>query len=135
MPKRIIIAFLLGLVPAYASYAMSPQEKQEVTKLQWLYDADAKAFFEKDIKASRIRFFQYYGFTSVTPVVGDDPCYSWVEISPIEGTGDAILGSKHFDLIKRAQRFATEYNRLVKDHIDRAELRSCPQKPGTTINR
>ncbi len=105
-------------------------EREQLEKLQWLRTADAEVAFKKDLKASRIRFYQYYGYASLTPVVGFDPCYSQVEVTPIEGTGDVIASDKHLFLIERARRFATQYNLLMKDHIDRSGLRSCPPKRG-----
>jgi hypothetical protein len=107
-----------------------PWEREQLEKLQWLRTADAKIAFKKDLKASRIRFYGYYGFASVIPVVGHDPCYRQFEITPIEGTGDVIINNEHLNLIRRAQRFTTKYNQLMKKHIESSGLRSCPPKEG-----
>ena len=135
-PKRRLAVLLMCLFAVLGSCdSNTPWEREQLEKLQWLRTADAEAAFKKDQKASRIRFYQIYGFTLITPGIDIDvripgSCYHWVETMPIEGTSDALFSDEHFYLVKRARRFARKYNLLMKDHIDRAGLRSCPPKGG-----
>ena len=127
LSKSVLLTALL--IPVLLA-CTDPSENQQLEKLQWLRTADPVVTFKKDLKVSRIRFYQYHGFASVIPVVGNDPCYRWAEVTLIEGTSDMIINGEHQYLNERARVFATEYNRLMKDHIDRAGLRSCPPKEG-----
>lgn len=123
LPVYCFVAFVASVLPA-CSASQSPQ----VVKLRWLYAADAGTAFRKDLKANQLRFYAVYGYTTVIPGIGYDKyvrCYQETELSYIEGTTDAVENAEHLLLNKRADRFAREYNLLMKAHLDSSKIRTC----------
>lgn len=99
------------------------------TQLKWLDSATAEVWFRRDVGRKRYRFYVVHGFASMIPAVGHDAyerCYRTIERTLIEGTGDVIESPEHSRLNRLATAFASEYNRLMKRHIDEMRGKSCP---------
>jgi hypothetical protein len=85
---------------------------------------------DDDIHAGHLRFFSICGFSCNIVGLGDlnhARCYSAAaSVQAIEGTSDVIRSSRHGELVRKADDFATEYNQLLAQRLDALGKRTCP---------
>ena len=103
---------------------LTPQERQAVSSLSWLRDADA----ERDVwQASRQGDTRLYMFASRIPTLPGVPAEILNQakancgIRTLPGSSDMVQGDLHLKLLRQAQDYAATYNRLMLD--------ACLQRP------
>lgn len=124
--RRIVIVSGALLI---VSAAVSCKESKQVEQLRWLYTAVPEEAFHDDLKSGSLRFFVVYGYASEILGVGKlqhERCYPKIELTPIEGTSDAIESDEHMKLNLRARDFTRAYNLLMREHLDRSGRTTCP---------
>ncbi|MDJ0805634.1 MAG: glutamyl-tRNA amidotransferase [Gammaproteobacteria bacterium] len=97
---------------------LSPQERDAVTSLAWLQDAeasrDAKLAIERGDKRLLAMATRAPNMPGV-PTESASRIKSVCGIRYLEGSTDMVFGDTHLKLLQAAQEYATEYNKLMLD--------------------
>ena len=123
--KRIIplLAIILSMTGCQETEqidlsTLSPQEREAVTSLAWLRNADASRDAEQAIKRGDKRLL---AMATRNPNMPGVPAESASKIKTVcgirylQGSTDMVFGDVHLKLLQAAQEYATEYNQLMLD--------------------
>ena len=98
--------------------SLSPQEREAVTSLAWLKDADASRDAQQAIERGDKRLL---AMASRIPSMPGVPAESASKIKSVcgirymEGTTDMVFGDTHQKLLQAARDYAVEYNKRMLD--------------------
>lgn len=123
--KRILsmLVILLGLngcqeMEQIDLSTLSPQERDAVSSLSWLNNADAAKDARQAIERGDKRLL---AMATRNPNMPGVPAESESKIKAVcgirylRGSTDTVFGEAHMKLLQAAQAYATEYNRLMLD--------------------
>jgi hypothetical protein len=98
--------------------SLTPQEREAVSTLSWLRDADASRDVEQ---ASRQGDTRLYVFATRIPTLSGIPAETLNQARAscgtrtLPGSTDMVRGKVHLKLLQQARDYAAEYNRLMLD--------------------
>ncbi len=123
--KRIIPALLITLsmtacqeVDRIDLSSLSPQEREAVTALSWLQEADAVRDAQQAIASGDKRLLAMASRAPSIPGVPEESrerVETLCGLRYVEGSTDAVLGDVHLKLLQAAREYAKEYNQLMLD--------------------
>lgn len=98
--------------------SLSPQEREAVTSLSWIQQADAEKDAKQAIERGDKRLL---AMATRSPNMPGVPAESESKIKAVcgirylQGSTDTVFGETHLKLLQAAQAYAAEYNRLMLD--------------------
>jgi len=98
--------------------ALSPRERDAVSHLTWLQDADATRDAQRAIRRGDRRLLAMATRGPDLPGVPADQvsrAKSVCGIRYVEGSTDAVMGQTHLKLLQAARDYASQYNRIMLD--------------------
>ncbi len=95
---------------------MSPEEREAVTSLAWLKNADATKDAGTAIKRGDHRLIAMATRSPTlpgVPVESSSKAKSVCGIRYLEGSTDAVVSDLHLKLLQEAQKYAEQYNHIM----------------------
>ena len=98
--------------------SLTPQERDAVTALAWLHDADASRDARQAIQRGDKRL---YALATRNPSLPGVPAAATSKVKAVcgirylDGSTDMVFGDTHLKLLQEAQAYAAEYNKLMLD--------------------
>ncbi|MBA1444677.1 MAG: hypothetical protein M3H12_04045 [Chromatiales bacterium] len=95
---------------------MSPEERDAVTSLTWLKNADAATDADTAIKRGDHRLIAMATRNPTlpgVPVESSSKAKSVCGIRYLEGSTDAVVSDLHLQLLQAAQEYAEQYNHIM----------------------
>jgi hypothetical protein len=113
----VCCAVTLAVAPTAESN--SPGALSEIDGVESLLTREPAALAEKVIRSGQIRFLGIAGFVVSAPGIDSDQCVAEPSrIFVVPKTSD-VLTDGQMALQRKAEAFATQYNKIVRDHLDR----------------
>jgi hypothetical protein len=107
---RLLLAIGLAFLLGCAQTPFELAESEAIGKLAWLRTADPERDYSAAVEKKDYRFRGLYGTVLVVPKVERSCISAQVDVNPIEGTSEVILGYEHAKLIAIAAVYAEDFN-------------------------
>jgi hypothetical protein len=111
------MCYAVTLAVASPAGTNSPRALAEIDGVESLLTREPEALAEKVVRSGHFRFLGIAGFTVHVPGVDSDQCVAEPSrVFVVPKTSDALM-DEQMALQARAEEFAAQYNKIVRDHL------------------